>query len=330
MSEAATTPSKTPIRPGRALLCNIGRIGDTLIRNTILDSVRNTYGHVDYICGKPTASINETDDRIDRLCVFQNTLRGFAHLLKATLLQRHDCYLDLKDHDSNTSLMIATICRAKLKVGCNRKSYRPFHRDTSHAHGTRKKKIEVMRDIASVAGLNPGDFPLQLGCSDESRAWLKTNYPQLGRFFFVNVSATAASRIWPEQHWIEFLSTPMFADSVLLVSGLPEHSGSVKNIVAGTPNSIAFRPRGLMDVIAAMERSLALFTVDTGVVQVAAALHLPMVVLYASKAQAHDFSPGGVGNIFLTPTVNQQIATLHPEQAIAALVGRNFAGLQQT
>jgi len=309
------------------LLCNIGRIGDTLIRNSILDSVRNTYGRVGYICGAATASIIEADERLDRVYVFRNTLHGFTHLLKATLLQKHDCYIDLKDHDSNTSLMIATICRAGLKVGCNRKFYRPFHRDTSHTHGKLKKKIDVMRDIAAVAGLNPGDFHLQLGCSDESRAWFTTNHPGLNRFFFVNISATAPSRIWPEQHWIQFLSAPVFADSVILVSGLPDHSEAVKTIAARTPNSIAFRPRGLMDVIAATERSRAVFTVDTGVVQLAAALHIPMLVLYASKEQAHDFSPGGTGNIFLSPTVNQQIETLIPAQAIEALLDRKFAGL---
>jgi ADP-heptose:LPS heptosyltransferase len=314
----------------RILLCNIGRIGDTLIRNSILDSARNTYGHIDYICGRPTAPINATDKRIDRLFIYQNTLRGFADLLRATVLQRHDCYLDLKDHDSSISLMIATICRARLKVGCNRKSYRPFHRDTTHAHGKLKKKIDVMRDIAAIAGLNPGDFRLQLGCSEASRGWFKKNHPQLDRFVFVNISATATTRIWPEHHWIEFLSNPLFAGTRKLISGLPAHSGSVDQIVAGTPDALPFRPRGLMDVIAAMECSQSVFTVDTGVVQVAAALHRSMVVLYTSKEQAHDFSPGGDENIFLSPTVNQQIATLLPDQAIAAVVGRKFAGFQHS
>jgi ADP-heptose:LPS heptosyltransferase len=146
----------------------------------------------------------------------------------------------------------------------------------------------------------------------------------------VNISATAPSRIWPEQHWIQFLSAPFFADSVLLISGLPDHSEAVKTIAARTPNSIAFRPRGLMDVIAAMERSQAVFTVDTGVVQLAAALHVPMLVLYGSKEQAHDFSPGGAENIFLSPTVNQQIETLLPGQVLAALHEQGFVGIGTT
>lgn len=311
-------------RSGRALLCNIGRIGDTIIRNSILDSVRNTYGHIGYICGKATASIMETDDRIDELFVFDNSIPGFKHLIRATLLQKHDCYIDLKDHDSNTSLMIATICRARLKVGCNRKSYRPFHRDISHTHGTMKKKLDVMRDIAAVAGLRKGNFQTKLNCSNDSREWFRKTYPNLQTYYFVNVSATAPPRIWPERHWVEFLSHEAMNGATALVSGLPEHASMVQGIVDQVSGAVAFRPRGLMDVVAAMERSFATFTVDTGITQVAAALQIPMVVLYGSREQAHEFSPGGEGNIFLSPNVNKQIETLPPDKVILTLVERNF------
>jgi len=51
-SESKMLNGPAPFSSGRLILCNVGRVGDTILRNSILDSAFRTYATVDYICGR--------------------------------------------------------------------------------------------------------------------------------------------------------------------------------------------------------------------------------------------------------------------------------------
>src|ERR1700757_397753 len=111
--------NQIPIRPtarfkGRLMLCNIGRVGDTILRNSILDSAFRTYSTVDYLCGPHNADVIRSDPRLDRITVVQNTFLGFAGLLKAAASGRYDGFIELKDHWSSTSVLITQLFRSRV------------------------------------------------------------------------------------------------------------------------------------------------------------------------------------------------------------------------
>src|ERR1700739_4106227 len=126
--------NQNPIRPaarfkGRLMLCNIGRVGDTILRNFILDAVFRTYSSVDYLCGPHNADVIRSDPRLDRITVVQNSFSGFAALLKAAASGRYDGFIELKDHWSWTSVLIAQLFRSRVKIGWNKDGFKPYHRD---------------------------------------------------------------------------------------------------------------------------------------------------------------------------------------------------------
>src|SRR5438067_9158304 len=86
-----------PLSTGRAMLCNIGRIGDTILSNSILDSAFRTYAKVDYLCGKQNAELLRSDSRLNQVTVLRNSLAGFVAVAKAPLLRRYEAFIGLKD-----------------------------------------------------------------------------------------------------------------------------------------------------------------------------------------------------------------------------------------
>jgi len=98
---------------GRLLLCNIGRLGDTILSNSILDSAFRTYDRVDYLCGKHNAELVQSDRRMNRVIMLRNSIGGFAAVAKAAL-RRYDGFIGLKDCYSATNLILAGLFRSRI------------------------------------------------------------------------------------------------------------------------------------------------------------------------------------------------------------------------
>lgn len=301
---------------GRVLLCNIGRVGDTILRNTLIDSARRTFGEVDYLCGNPNREIVQADPRLARVFHHRNSLRGFHQTLKATWFTAHDCLIDLKDHPSSTSLAVAVVSRARVKVGFNRPSFRPFHRDTGTVHVRRRHKVEVMKDIARVAGLEPGDFNMSVPMDEESVRWFEQSHDNAGPFYFLNISATAPERMWPVDHWIRFFRECPHHDWPVLVNAVPAHRRMAQQIAAGVSRAVVFMPRKLMDVIAAMKASRAVLSVNTGLVHVASALDKPQVALNNGRNQVAEYGPRSTRQVVIEAEGQQSLRQIDPAHAI--------------
>ncbi|HZV33782.1 MAG TPA: hypothetical protein VFB72_04330, partial [Verrucomicrobiae bacterium] len=158
MTESQTKHRPAPRFSGRLILCNVGRVGDTILRNSILDSAFRTYEQVDYICGESNAELLRSDPRLSQVIVLRNSFAGFARVLKAALRHRYEGFIELKDHWSWTSAFISRLFRCRVKTGWNTDLLRPFHRDVRSVYVPHAHKMETMRRIGKLAGLEPGEY----------------------------------------------------------------------------------------------------------------------------------------------------------------------------
>src|SRR2546425_10056464 len=166
MTEIQTPDQSVLFSNGRLMLCNIGRLGDTILSNSILDAAFRTYATVDYLCGKHNAELLHSDGRFNRVTVLRNSLAGFADLAKA-LLRRYDGFIGLKDCYSSTNLMLARLFRSRVKTGWNSDRFRPFDRDVRSISAPDTHKVDMMRRIGELAGVNPGEYKPSLGLAPE-------------------------------------------------------------------------------------------------------------------------------------------------------------------
>ncbi len=203
----SATSEKPVARPrsGRLLLCNIGRIGDTIISNAILDSAFRTFAHVDYLCGRYNAELLRADRRFGRVILLPNLVTGFPRLLKVLTQCRYDAYIDLKDHASTSGLVIARFVRASVKTGFNRRYFRSFQRDTDPLQYPRAHKVEVVRRIGALAGLAPRDYKPFVSVPKDSVQWLRQQHLSNAPFIFINLSASSANRMWSVENWARYI-----------------------------------------------------------------------------------------------------------------------------
>lgn len=312
--EPLTPQRPAPRHPGRLMLCNIGRLGDTILRNSILDSASRTYATLDYICGPANVEIVRNDPRIDRVVVMRNSLAGFAGLMKASLSRRYDAFIDLKDHWSSTSVIIARLFRCGMRIGYNKEGWRPFDRDVSTVCPPNLHKIEATRRIGKLAGLEPGEYKPTLAISSDSVRWFRDYYHSEKPFIFLNISATAPDRNWAVANWVHYVRGCGLERETILVNGVPADRGRVNELCSQLPGTMPFKPRQFMDVAAAIASSRLVVTVDTGVVHACSALDKPIVVLSHSVA---DYAPLSTRKLVIQPEPGGRVAQMTPELAIA-------------
>ncbi len=65
------------------MILNIGRIGDTILRNSILDSAFRTFAEVDYICGRANVELLRSSKRLSRVTIFRNSPKGLCRFVAA-------------------------------------------------------------------------------------------------------------------------------------------------------------------------------------------------------------------------------------------------------
>jgi heptosyltransferase I len=298
------------------MLCYIGRIGDTILRNSILDSALRTYATVDYICGSHNAECVRSDSRLNRVIVYQSSPAGLMGVLKAALRRRYDAFIDLKDPASSTSLIIARLSRSLSKTGCNGKYLRPFHQNVQSIQDPHTHTVERMRRIGQLTGLQTGEYKPSLIVALSSIAWFRSNYACNRPFIFLNLSATHANRLWPVRSWARYVRGCGLADQTIFINGLPEHQEMVHQLCKELPGAIAFQPRCFMDVAAAVADARLVLTVDTGVVHVCSALDKPVVAFFQSTRGVVGNAPLSTRHLMIRPQSGIFVQDIDPEQAI--------------
>jgi len=321
MVETQTTNRPLPASGGRLMILNIGRLGDTILRNSILDPALRTFATVDYVCGRYNAELLRHDPRLNRVIVLRNSPSGFAQLLQAALGHRYDALIDLKGHPSSTSLIMATLFRGRAKTGCNHGLFQPFHRDVRKVIAPALHVLELTQRIGRMAGLAPGEYKASLFLPPDSIAWFRLNYGTLDRpFIFLNISASSP-RVWPLNKWVRYVRGCGLAEKPILISGLPQDGEKVRQLCRELPGTVPFQPRGFMDVVAAIAAAGLVLTVDTGVVHACSALDKPIVALYCGldklRYSSTGFEPCSTWQLVIRPPPGRIVAEINPEEAIA-------------
>jgi len=325
MTATQTPPRPTPATNGRLLILNIGRLGDTILRNSILDSAFRTFATVDYLCGRHNASLLLSDSRLSNVIVFSNSFAGLANVFKSGAGRRYDALIDLKNHASSISLIFARLLRSRVKTGCNRDRFKPFHRDARAVLAPNLHMLETMRRIGRLAGLAEGEYRATIVLPADASAWFRENYAFSEQpFIFLNVSATDADRVWPVESWARYVRGCGLADKPILINGMPQDSEFVRKLCRELPGSEAFRPRNFMDVAAAINASHLVLTVDTGVVHACTALDKPVVALYSMDAAFSTYESLSTWRLVLRPQSGHIVSDIDPAYAIAQTRGRGL------
>jgi ADP-heptose:LPS heptosyltransferase len=257
------------------------------------------------------------DSRLKHVVVLRNSFSGLLALGKAALSRRYDAFIGLKDCYSSTNLMLARLFRSRVKTGWNSDRFTPFDRDVRSISAPVTHKVDMMRRIGQLAGLESGDYKPCLVQAPDSIAWFRQNYAWDKPFIFLNLSATHSTRIWPVEKWAEYVRGCGLARRQILVNGVPKDQHMVRSLCQKLPGTAPFQPRGFMDVAAALADARLVLTVDTGVVHACSALDKPIIAFYCAGNSEAQIGPLSTWRLVIRPPSGGVVPDIVPEQAIA-------------
>ncbi len=287
-----TTRKLNPLLTKRVLVIRNDVLGDMIVTTPIFHAIQllNPNIEIDVVASPQNAQLVQTDSRISRVIVYENSLRFWLNLWKLGRQRHYDAVFSLIYGTPQTQGFIANIAgtRRTLKLSVQRQpKYECFFSRTVRV----EQDAHIAEQWLSVAldafELNGKHLPCQISLEVPKREsvfhFLKQNTIQEKAFILINLSA-GKNRVkaWSKEKYRELIHrlTQKRAEPVVL--SCAPHEIRIMEEVKQNSQAICFYPTDdVRDVAELVRQAKLLITPDTGIVHLGSAMKTPMVVLYS-------------------------------------------------
>lgn len=298
----------------------LGRLGDTILTTPLLNALRRSFPGSEILViaardNSPALEGHRSVDRIIRIPRGYLLLPTLAHRLRA---ERIGLYIDIKDHRSMTSRMVAGMARADHTIihasnaphGCLVHELPPAG-GTGHYVDSALSPLKLIAPDETFDRRPTIDLPLesvrrvdpQLTPSDEG-------------FVLVNISAGDPSRHWGLGKWEAVIDTLSQRMSVAVICSPPERD-KADEICAMRRNARPIRTDSILDAAVVVRRARVVVSPDTSIVHLASAFDVPIVALFPFDADnLRRFAPLSSRRQVLTPTDDELIASIEIDEVL--------------
>lgn len=290
------------------ILC-LGRIGDLILTTSIIQPIRAKFPFAEFVfivgtsnsvvvSSLPNTSVLILDKKPFSLLRFVFQLRRF----------NFDYFIDLKDHKSTESRIIAHLVRAKLKLGYNHCVWTiPAAKANEGLHFVERAK-NALALIGITANLDTFRPHLFIGKEAENIVNDFLVSCNISRFSLINISASRAERIWDEEKWDKFINAHLDKQFVII----SDHKDRETASRLSKPNVFCFPPSNFNVIMALVKRADIVLSPDTSIVHVASAFDKPVVALYQNiPSNTAKFAPlSTLQRVILTQDVSSPVTTI--------------------
>jgi ADP-heptose:LPS heptosyltransferase len=316
-------------------IVQLGRIGDLVLVTSAIKLIKEKYpeSKIFFIVGPSNYHILTSNPNIEKILVFEkNPFKLFLFLLKFKTIH-FDYYLDVKDHFSNESLLLAKIANAKIKIGFNDKARKnknvfdigiPSDKENIKLHF-----VERITNILTYIGISksitlplPQIF-LEKSADDFVNLFLHSFVNS--KFIMLNISASKINKMWTIKKWIEFIHRiKLLTDIPLIISSDSIHFEMAENI-SETTSIIHFPPSTLSVVSALISQAELLISPDTSLIHIASSFNIPVIALtnYVPWSIT-KFYPLSTKNAVVLPELEgHSVSEISVEQVVSAFININ-------
>lgn len=320
MSHAAFFPG--PVRGAIAVL-QLGRLGDTILTTPLLSALRVQFpaNEIILIAARDNAAVLEGQPPVDRVIRIP---RGY--LLLPTLAnrlrgERIGLYIDIKDHRSMTSRLVAGMAHARLSIvhPSNAPGSSPWLATPQAAGDGHYVDIALapMQMLApDVAFQRRPSLTLPLDS-------IRRIDPQLAisdmGMILVNISAGDRTRHWGLPKWeatIDLLSQR----AAVAVLSAPDERDKAHRVCAMRRTVRPIHSHNILDAAVAVSRARLVVTADTSIVHLASAFDRPCVALFPPEPDnLRRFAPLSNRHIVVMPAGDELLASIEIDSVVAAV-----------
>lgn len=305
------------VLPRKILLSNAGHLGDVIISTGLLPVLHSYFPGVKigFLCGSWASPI-----------VSHHPLIAHTHFLDHWYLQRksgsiwkkfsqyyfedkknvireismheYDVAIDVRSWFPN---LILTLWQSKIpvRIGYNRVGFGPLlTHSMSYSYG-RRHELEYQFDLLKVLGVESSALGMakpSLPPVTEAEAYeAHSLVGSLGRYRVLHVASSTLSRDWPIDQW-QLLVKNLFARNItpVLTGQGPRDALIISEIARAAPSSIvACDLLSWGGLVALVGGSEMIYSVETSIGHMAAALGRPVVSIYGGMADPLHWRPYG-------------------------------------
>ncbi|MBD3165359.1 hypothetical protein GF324_02060 [bacterium] len=292
-----------PSRAERILVLAPVHRGDYLILSPLLHALSKEMPRTRIaVMVKPAGyELALVDPNVDKVFLW-NKITTWPRTLYQIKKYKADVVMMPKGHPSVTELLVMLLSGAPLRIALSHPQHdrfltHPIPHDWDNEH----RSVAFVR-MMQPFGVDPTSISrrLRIGTTPEAEEWADghlTKQEHEHSCLALNVSALSESRVWTLQGWRAFIREMVSIEpNVRFVAlGMPSDQSLLRSLEEEF-EQVRYQPTpGMLEATALIARCDALITVDTGIVQAAAARGVPMVVLYNGDHEVYTrFGPQSV------------------------------------
>lgn len=319
------------------LIRDDGFIGDMAVTTPLIAFLKDAapQAEIDVLASPKTAALLAADTRVSRVFVNDRTWRGWLRVLHGLRARRYDMLFSLIFGKGLREGLTASIIarRATHKVSVWRpKRYRGFFTMVIRPPASLLHMADQLLFLGHRAlGIEPPGaagamrYPMRIAidAASDARAEGFLAEHNIDRFVVVNVDSTDPWREWRPGPCEEFVATILARHSDLSVvlpppPGKEYHANEVAKSIAGGRVVVA-RGFQVLELMALLQRSIAVVTPNTGTLHLAAACGRPIVALYTlHSVHVERWLPWGVPFRAVVGAPGEAVSDIPPQRVVAA------------
>lgn len=278
--------------------------GDYLVATPLIAGLKRARPNAELavLVKKAGHELAQVDPNVDRVLLYES-LPGWFGSIHAIVRFHPDVVVLPKGHPAFTESLLMLLSRARYRIGLAHEHHNPLLTHAILHDWEVEHRTEAYVRLLAPFGVDPATVSrrLHIGQDEEAERWAdRIKASNAGEpLITLNLSASRPSRRWTVQGWR------------LLIDELVQYRPRARFIALSAPDqrpeceilareyeAVTTVPtRNLMEAVALVARSDLLVTVDTGIVQAAAARGVPQVVLYNGDHEVYlRFAPQSVAH----------------------------------
>lgn len=278
--------------PNGICVFRLSAIGDVAHTVAVVRALQDAFpaAPITWIVGRVEAAVASLVLGVEIVAVDKRHPVREAFRLRRTLRQRFDALLHMQV--SVRSNVMSLGVRAAKRWGFDRARSKEGHslvinRRIPPAPSPGEHVLTGLMRFASALGAPPSQPRWDLAIPDEARAWAAQHLPKDRRVLAVNVCASRPVKDWTADRFARVLGHAIDRHGlhVVLCGGRSEHERRMAaDIVStlGRPLQSLVGETTLPQLLAVLERSVALLSPDSGPVHLATAVGTPSIGLYGA------------------------------------------------
>lgn len=296
--------------------------GDYLVATPLISGLKNAFPKAELavLVKSPGIELAQRDPYVDRVMVYRNLPFWIKSVIEI-IRYKPDVIVFPKGHPATTESLVMLLSRARYRVGLSHPHHdvlltHPVQHDWEHEHRT-----EAYVRLLGPFGIDPNEASrrLHIGTIPEAEQWAQRIWASSEGtpLFSLNLSATRASRRWTLDAWRKLIKELLEyrPEARFLAISAPDQRAECEALTREFTSVTTVPTGSLLEAVALVVRTDMLITVDTGIVQAAAARGIPMVVLYNGDHEVYlRFAPQSVQHRAVLAPHGEPVAKILPSE----------------